>query len=222
MKIKRRLALFVACLAVSSLAVPVFANTQSVPRVLTSAVLDNGLEGFFIDVDALLKYGTYSEDMKTVTYDGNTFSVEDMIKAQNELNKQSLDIQTKSIKYNKLRSQLFYSKGKQHVLARITLNPGQSGTIGQGCSFDYTVEVSRGVSAEVFEASVSDSYSKSYQVTTSHEVKNTTSKMQTHVLGSVFMVHEYEVRDTGILGNKDEYVGIAQFYEPYSVYTYVE
>lgn len=171
-----------------------------------------------LDAETILRDGIYSEDGETVTWNEMTFIVGDLRRLSwhvAEINRSNLVIQRAGEEYRLVSSSVFYSKGAQHVLGRITFNPGQTGAFQTGVSFGIETTVSGGVNLDIFEANVSAGYSQTYTLGTTIDVENTSNYLRTVALGSVFWVYQYDVYDSS--GN---YEGRGTVYEPYSVYTY--
>ena len=173
-----------------------------------------------IDVGKILEEGEYSSSGETVTWQGLTFISADLramngklaaARAKADIN---YTITRGGLEYRYINSNVFYSKGPQHVLGRITLNPGQTGSFGLGSSFSIESSVSSGISLEIFEINVSNSYMQTYTVSYNFELTNTTDYLRTAALGCVFMIHRYDIYEDG------EYTGYGQVYEPFSAYTY--
>lgn len=171
-----------------------------------------------LDAETILLEGVYSEEGETVTWDGMTFVTADLRRLSRygaEMNRPNPVIQGAGEEYRLVSSNVFYSKGTQHVLGRMTLNPGQNGAFLTGASFGIETTVSGGVNLDVFTANVVSGYSQSYTLGTELRVENTSDYLRTVALGCIFMVHQYDVYDRW--GN---YEGRGTAYEPYSVYTY--
>jgi len=171
-----------------------------------------------IDPETILVEGVYSESRETVEWDGMIFIVADLERAVRQLKNPSkiheAGINSRGLSYRYLSSNVFFSKGSQHVLGRITLNPGQSGSIGYGASFSIEYTSNMGVDLKWFTREASNSYTQSYTVTVDFDLTNTTNYLRTAALGSVFMIHYYAIYDNGVN------IGNASVYEPYSAYTY--
>ena len=174
-----------------------------------------------IDAGTILEEGIYSVSGETVSWEGMTFPVADLRALEGKLAgcRAKADIKYTitrgGLEYRYINSNVFYSRGTQHVLGRITLNPGQTGSFGFGSSFSIETSVSSGISLEIFEANVSSSCTETYTVSYNFALTNTTNYLRTTALGCVFMIHRYDVYDSS-----GKYVGYGQVYEPYSAYTY--
>lgn len=226
MKLRKFISMFMLSLTICSMGTVTFASELNPFQLqLTSIKTEQGiLEGFILnedDIDYILTHGNYSSDGQNIEYQNNIFNVQTLKDGKSRLERSNNTPQVKGTKFQYKRSSLFYSRGSQHRLGAITLDPGQSGSIEKGESYSYEVNGSvSGSIKDIFELELGGSYSKEYTVTTTHNLENTTSKRVTYVLSAVFEIHEYDVYDTGIFGNNNDYIGSLQYYEPFSSYIY--
>ncbi len=173
-----------------------------------------------IDAETILEQGEYNASGELVSWEGMIFIAADLralegkLAAAREKADLNYTLTRAGLEYRYINTNVFYSRGSQHVLGRITLNPGQTGSFGLGSSFLLETTVSSGISLEVFTANVSSNYVQINTVMYMFELTNITDYLRTAALGSVFIIHRYDIYDDG------EYIGYGQVYEPYSAYTY--
>lgn len=205
-------------------------NAWDSTSYISNEAIVNESELIPLNVNDALTNGLYSDDGRFLLYDDSLFVVEDLERAQADLMElfaapyaASAESYTYGrYKYTHFTSGLFYSRGDHHVLGRVSLNPGQTGRLGLGATFGMHFDMACGNESNGVSIGFDAGYQEEYTVTVELDVNNPENVVKTAVLNRVYMVHEYKTYDLGFWLNQNEYLGISQIYEPYSVYTYLE